>query len=152
LSLSAVSISGYDRAKIQAKRNDATSQILQHHWRDNEDALLRQQIKGARMPWKQLFQGFQDRKMAEIRSLVRSLRKLDATNDSEKNIGEKQPLIKTRKVIKKFERVCLIEKLISALQSRKTDFSGISSKGSENGSKIRRCERQIRNGTIRFVF
>jgi hypothetical protein len=77
LSLSAVSISGHDRSKIQARRNDATSHILKHPWRDDEEALLRQHMKGVRMPWKQLFQGFHGRTMAEIKSPLRSLRKLD---------------------------------------------------------------------------
>jgi hypothetical protein len=68
LSASAASISGYGCSKIQARLNDATSHILKHPWRDDDDALLRQYRKGAMMPWKQLFQEFQARTMAEIKS------------------------------------------------------------------------------------
>jgi hypothetical protein len=47
---SAVTVSAYDRSKIQAGRNDATSQILKHPWQDDEEALLRQQMNSAKMP------------------------------------------------------------------------------------------------------
>jgi hypothetical protein len=52
---------------IQARRNDAVSQNLKHSWWDDDDGLLRQRMKGARMSWKLLFSKHHGRTMAEIK-------------------------------------------------------------------------------------
>jgi hypothetical protein len=97
LSLSAVSLGVYGCSKIQARLSDATSQSLKYPWQDDEDASLRQHVKGAKMSGKQLFQELHGRTMAEITSRVRLLRKLDDDQCLGKIYWRKQRLIKTQR-------------------------------------------------------
>jgi hypothetical protein len=57
LPLFAVSISEYGCSMIQARCNDAASQILKHSWWDDDDGLFKQRMKGAKM------QGCKDARM-----------------------------------------------------------------------------------------
>jgi hypothetical protein len=89
LSASAASIGGYDCSKIQARLKGATSQILGHPCRDDDDELLRQYRNGEIMPWKQLFQEPQARTAVEIKSPAGFAAEIGQRRMGRKNFLEK---------------------------------------------------------------
>jgi hypothetical protein len=76
-------MSGYDCPKIQARCNAATSQILKHSERDDEDALRMLHLKNTKMLWKQIFQELHGRRMAARKLPVRLLIDQNKTSNQE---------------------------------------------------------------------
>jgi hypothetical protein len=56
--------------------NDAASQILKHSWCNEEDAFLRELMKNARIPWKQIAEELHGRTNGEMKMRFRWLRKM----------------------------------------------------------------------------
>jgi hypothetical protein len=77
LSLSVLSIMGYECSKIQARLNDSTRQIVKHSWRDEEDAFHREHMKNAHIPWNRAAEELHGRTSREIKTRVHLLQQKD---------------------------------------------------------------------------